>query len=295
MDYTTIYTDEDLIMLAESLEKREKSIAVDFEEECNLHVYGEHISIIQVFDGERFYIIDMLSGKVGKKGLERFFSSSIEKIWFECHSDLRILYNKYAVKAEHVYDLRVLAKALGNIHSLSDVKSQFLGREIEQGKKKNQMQNWMKRPLSDSMIDYALSDVKDLFALRVRLDELVDEKKKRKQVEDAMKSVARIKEQVPSWMKICNIRMLSRNEKIYLKNFFYARERVAERFNTPAVNVLKKKEIIRLAKKEIKNEGILEAELSSAPQRYRKFLIEEEKRALRKSLDEIERCQQEAR
>lgn len=295
MDYTTIYTDEDLIMLAESLEKREKSIAVDFEEECNLHVYGEHISIIQVFDGERFYIIDMLSGKVGKKGLERFFSSSVEKIWFECHSDLRILYNKYAVKAEHVYDLRVLAKALGNIHSLSDVKSQFLGREIEQGKKKNQMQNWMKRPLSDSMIDYALSDVKDLFALRVRLDELVDEKKKRKQVEDAMKSVARIKEQVPSWMKICNIRMLSRNEKIYLKNFFYARERVAERFNTPAVNVLEKKEIIRLAKKEIKNEGILEAELSSAPQRYRKFLIEEEKRALRKSLDEIERCQQEAR
>lgn len=295
MDYTTIYTDEDLIMLAKSLEKREKSIAVDFEEECNLHVYGEHISIIQVFDGERFYIIDMLSGKVGKKGLERFFSSSIEKIWFECHSDLRILYNKYAVKAEHVYDLRVLAKALGNIHSLSDVKSQFLGREIEQGKKKNQMQNWMKRPLSDSMIDYALSDVKDLFALRVRLDELVDEKKKRKQVEDAMKSVARIKEQVPSWMKICNIRMLSRNEKIYLKNFFYARERVAERFNTPAVNVLEKKEIIRLAKKEIKNEGILEAELSSAPHRYRKFLIEEEKRALRKSLDEIERCQQEAR
>lgn len=295
MEYTAIYTDEDLILLAESLEKRGKSIAVDFEEECNLHVYGEHISIIQVFDGERFYIIDMLSGKVGKKGLERFFSSSIEKIWFECHSDLRILYNKYAVKAEHVYDLRVLAKALGNIHSLSDIKSQFLGGKIEQGKKKNQMQNWMKRPLTDSMIDYALSDVKDLFALRVRLDELVDEKKKRKQVEDAMKSIARIKEQMPSWMKICNTRMLSRNEKIYLKNFFYARESVAARFNTPAVNVLEKKEIIRLAKKEIKDEIILEAELSSAPQRYRKFLIVEEKKALRKSLAEIERCQQEGK
>ena len=34
------------------------SIAVDFEGEFNLHIYGEHLCLVQIFDGKDFYLID---------------------------------------------------------------------------------------------------------------------------------------------------------------------------------------------------------------------------------------------
>ena len=93
----------------------------EYEEECNLHAYGEHISIIQIYDRKRFYIVDVLSNGITDKSLEKLFSLPCEKIWFECHSDLAIHYKKHNIKATGVYDLRVLAKALGDIHGLDEV------------------------------------------------------------------------------------------------------------------------------------------------------------------------------
>ena len=180
-DFEYITTDSRLIELVSDFEKSD-SIAVDFEEECNLHAYGEHISIIQIYDRRNFYIIDVLSKDISDKGLEALFTSNVEKIWFECHSDLAILYKKHHIKARNVFDLRVLAKALGDIHGLDSILRTFLGIEREEGKKKNQRENWMKRPIEEGMLAYALKDVEYLFDLKDVLLKEVD-------IEDLWKNI----------------------------------------------------------------------------------------------------------
>ena len=140
-------------------------------------------------------------------------------------------------------------------------------------KKKNQTENWMRRPIDDQMLNYALKDVEYLFDLKDALLSEVEKRKLLRQVNQAMKHVADIKPQKPGWMKICNVYSLSKNERIYLKHIFNAREKIAERFNTPAVNVLKKSDVLKLAKLSPLNEEDVTKFLSVAPLRYRRFLI----------------------
>ena len=61
MDYSIITTARQLDSLVSLWEKENiSSVAMDFEEESNLHCYGEYICIIQLFDKSNYYIIDCL-------------------------------------------------------------------------------------------------------------------------------------------------------------------------------------------------------------------------------------------
>lgn len=285
-EFEYITTDERLLKLVEDF-KTLDAIAIDFEEECNLHIYGEHISIIQIYDNAHFYIVDVLAKGITDKGLEVLFTSPVEKIWFECHSDLSILYKKHHIKACNVYDLRVLAKALGDMHGLDAVLKAFLGIDRGGAKKKNQRENWMKRPIADEMLSYALKDVEYLFSLKEVLLNEVRERKLLKQVEASMKHVAEIKSSKPGWMKICNFYSLSSKERIYLKHIFIAREKTAERFNTPGVNVLEKKEVVNLAKlSPLDKDGVMKF-MERAPTRYRKFITDAVVAAMERASEEI--------
>ena len=124
-EFEYITEDDRLLWLCDEF-KELPAVAIDFEEECNLHAYGEHISIIQIYDRKRFYIVDVLSNGITDKSLEKLFSLPCEKIWFECHSDLAILYKKHNIKATGVYDLRVLAKALGTSFMEIDIRESVL-------------------------------------------------------------------------------------------------------------------------------------------------------------------------
>ncbi len=284
IEFEYVTTDERLFELIEYFETLD-AIAVDFEEECNLHIYGEHISIIQIYDRNAFYIVDVLSNDITDRSLASLFAIKTEKIWFECHSDLSILYKKHKVKAVNVFDLRVLSRALGDVHGLDEVVSRFLGVERKENKKTRQQENWMKRPLSPDMLNYALLDVAYLFDLKDALMKEAEEKKKLKMALSAMKDVADVKESKPGWMKICNTKSLSIQERIYLRHIFNARERIAERFNTPSVNVLQKKDVVALAKRcPLKNQEIEEF-LSRAPKRYQKLITE----AVIKAVESAER------
>ena len=61
MSYTLIATDQALVDLRKSFQARNiQTIAMDFEGEFNLHCYGEHLCLIQIFDGTNSYIVDPL-------------------------------------------------------------------------------------------------------------------------------------------------------------------------------------------------------------------------------------------
>lgn len=239
---------EDLVSYL--LENNLTSVAMDFEGEFNLHIYGEHLCLIQLFDTKDFYIIDPF--KISDENLKLFLENKeIEKIMFSCDSDSSLVHKKYNIQIRNIFDVRILALDLEFNKGYAACVENYLNINIgnKSSKKKNQMTNWMKRPLSENQIQYALEDVAYLHALKEKLISISQEKGTYKASMRKMKVAGVItKKPNPGWMKITNWKKLSKQDKIYIKHFFIARDIVARKLNVPAVRILEKKKLVSLLK-----------------------------------------------
>ena len=286
MDYTYIDSDEKINEML-SLFGGKDRIAVDFEGEFNLHIYGEHLCLIQVFDGSSFFIIDPRAAGVTVKGLEAFFSSSVRKLWFDCQSDASLVYKAYGLKIENIYDVRVLAETLGFHGNLKALETEYLGIDNGLNKKKNQQANWLKRPIPDEQIEYALEDVAHLAELEDVLVPLIKERNLEKQVISAMKKATAVKKPLPGWTRLGGWKRLSREEKVYAKHIFIARDKIARRFNVPAARVMDKHLITALAKERPSTKERLADSLIGENPRFLNFLIPSVWEAITSAKEEI--------
>ncbi len=247
MDYSYLDTDSAIEQAVRGFENKDR-IAVDFEGEFNLHIYGEHLCLIQIYDGDRYYIIDPRSRGVTKNGLSIFFSSSVKKLWFDCQSDASLVYKQYGLVINNIFDVRVLAEVLGFHGNLKALESEYLGIESNINKKKNQQANWLKRPLPDEQIAYALEDVMHLAELEDVLTPIVSSRNLEKNAAFQMRKATAVKKPKPGWTRLGGWKRLSKEEKIYARCIYIARDRIARRFNVPAVHVMDKHLITELAK-----------------------------------------------
>ncbi len=226
-----------------------RSFAIDFEGEFNLHIYGEHLCLIQVFDGMSYYLIDPFKVDM-KKVLPFLADPDIEKVMFDSSSDASLIYKSYGVEMKGIYDVALSASIVGftgNLHALFE----FCGIEVETvvNKKKNQMANWLIRPLKEQLISYALSDVEHLFEIQKKLKSLIQEEGKEKEEKQIQKQGTKVKTSYkPGWTKLPGYKRLGKSEKIYLRHFFLARDTLAKERNLPAYRILDKKVLVTLAK-----------------------------------------------
>lgn len=272
MDYQYIDTDEKIYEAIALLETRER-IAVDFEGEFNLHVYGEHLCLIQIYDGSSFYLIDPRMEKVTKNGLRAFFSSEVKKLWFDCQSDASLVYKNYGLTINNIYDVRILAEALGFHGNLKALESKYLGIDNNFNKKKNQQANWLKRPLSDEQIGYALEDVAHLMALEDVLVPIIIKSNLEKQVAAAMKKATTVKKPLPGWTHVSGWKRMNNVERVYARHIYIARDKIAKRFNVPAARVMDKHLIAALSKDVPLTKDRMISRLDSVGDRFRSFLI----------------------
>ncbi len=289
ISYTSVETSKDLIALvADFAKKGIKSLAMDFEEESNLHVYGEHLCLIQLFDGTNFYIIDAWKIQNYPDGIDalRFMlESPIEKIMFDCSSDASIVRKSLKIQLRNIFDVRVIAQSMGFMGNLTGLIERNLHIQTDNPalKKKYQRANWMKRPLSEEQIHYALDDVKYLFDLRSSLEEEMKTLpvQQQKKIAVTMRHCAEQKHSdKPGWEKICNYKTLTREQKIYIRNFFIARDNLAKKANLPPTNVLEKQLIVQMAMT-----GTWEGILDGPKLRYSGVF----EQARRKALEEIKK------
>lgn len=270
MIYTTLDSDEKIVSALE--EWNGCPLAVDFEGESNLHIYGEHLCLIQIYDRKRYYLIDVRSPKVTPVGLEKFFSSPSEKIWFDIQGDASLVYKKYRLKIANVFDIRVPALLLGYNGNLLSLIEIFLGKEINIDKKKNQQANWLVRPLDIALIEYALTDVMYLFDLK---DVLLDEIRKKnleKEMESNLRRVTTVKEPVPGWRHIGQWKKMRKDERERLKAFFIVRDNIARRFNVPASRVMDKHTLLSISLNPPHSRDELKERIKNEPQRFRALL-----------------------
>ena len=233
-------------------------VAMDFEEESNLHVYGEHLCIIQLFDGNKYYILDALALAKTEEGLasmKAFLEGPVEKIMFACQSDAALARKTLGIQLSNIFDVRVIAMALGFTGNLNGLIERQLGLSVENPslKKKYQTANWMRRPIPAEQIEYALGDVRYLFQLKetllAEMEINLSDAERKKVFYDMARCAEQKNPERPGWEKICNFKLLSSREKVYIKHFFIARDNLARKANVPAARILDKRLIVSMAKK----------------------------------------------
>ena len=288
--YSWIDSDEALNKLLDNWENSGvASIAVDFEGEFNLHIYGEHLCLVQIYDGKDFYLIDPFS--VSSEGLKRLFENpKLEKLWFACSSDANLLWKKYKICLTGVYDLAVEQEILGLKGNLVSLEAMFnLNNPQETNKKKNQKSNWLIRPLPQEQIEYALSDVAYLFEIRKNLDIMANEAGKMNDVLAAMKNAVNIKtEYTPGYTKLPGYRRMRNAQKVRVKHFFQAREKLAEDLNKPPFQILDKHILVSLSAKTLLNKSMLYNLINNRNFSIKKRLITSLLEAQKEAVAEIE-------
>ena len=173
---------EDLVSICNEIQSNTNIIALDTEF-IKQENYFPTLSIIQVsfFNGEiiKNCIIDVLAEDIS---LNSFFdillNEKIKKVFHSCSQDLEALYklmNKMPVSVE---DTQVMAEFCGmkaNISYVDLIKDTL--KVVVEKNKKVQVSNWLKRPLTEKQLNYAINDVDYLLEIYIYLAQQLDKNK----------------------------------------------------------------------------------------------------------------------
>lgn len=230
-------------------EKGNHMIALDIEGDSNLHAYGEKLCLIQIYDGVEEVIIDPF--KMDGAVLKRLFESThVLKVMYDAGSDLALLQNAYDIRAKSILDLRpaveLLAYEKKDLHSVIACELNI----VLEGKRRYQRYNWIRRPLSDDAITYALNDVIFLLSLK---DILLAKLYSRKIVEPFFLKNLQIqnRDYVRSledrYRKVSGYTRLNEKHRTVFRRIFNTRDKYAKLYDIPPHHVLHKADMLHLA------------------------------------------------
>ena len=269
--YIVYKTYEEVKEYVELLENEKCSeIAIDIECEMNLHCYGEHLCLVQVYDRKRQILIDPLafSSKVELvKALKLIFENrKFLKVTYDAQSDAMLLERVYGIKFKSIYDLRPAVFLLEyQKQSLSNVLHFELNVPLI-SKKKFQTYNWMRRPIDEAAVKYALSDVIYLFKLK---DILVKKIYENNLVDQYMLMNLRLQNKEPEqpnpedvYRKRKGYSKLSRKNKAFYRSVYDIREKYAEKLNRSPNFLMVNDAILELSSRKMNVKAFLEHKVS---------------------------------
>jgi ribonuclease D len=262
MSSIELKTDSEIIGYLDALDRQgRKTVAIDVEAEFNLHCYGEHLCLVQIFDQENEFIIDPFKFRNGE-GLKRLFEKSdLSKIMYDSLSDAALLETAYGITLQNVLDLRP-AVALLNYpkQGLANVLSEELG-IAPFNKKKFQQYNWMRRPLDRAAVEYAMNDVRYLFRLKdalfARLEAmgLMDAYTLQNlSLHDGKNGKVKLEK----YEKAKGYKRLDKNRQELFKEIFILRDAFAKRLNKPPDYVFSNARLLELCKNDIQDPAFVE-------------------------------------
>jgi ribonuclease D len=241
-DYRLIQTDRELARLLERLRQdNPQAVAVDLESEHNLHSYGIHVALVQLFDGKQAHLIDTLAlrDRGPLRGLLE--ESPWVKVMFDASGDLATLGTAMRMSIRPVFDLSIAARLLGRPGSLSKLlEAESAGGRTAGGKSKFQKANWLKRPLPPEQLEYAAGDVLPLLGLA---DRLLAEMAERGLLYRFLSMNARVQEKTRArdpyqgYRRLPEFRRFSSEQRRALALLWHAREKYAEAHDLPPHNV----------------------------------------------------------
>lgn len=245
--FSYVATEEELQRQASSW-KQLTTLGVDLECENNLHHYGSYLSLIQLSDGDRHWIVDVL--QLGHLGPLRdvFGNPRIQKIFHDVSFDLSILQKEFDCHLRNVFDTQLAALFLGEEHiGLGALLEKYFGVKKQQ---KFQMADWTKRPISREMLEYAVVDAVYLVKLR---DLLKEKLRKQGRLEWVRQECRAIEEKnwshtEPSFLTLRGVKSMTDQQRAVLKRLYVLREKLAKKVDRPVHFIMNTTRMMRLAK-----------------------------------------------
>jgi len=258
--YDLIRTDAELAALLSYLRgSRCVRVAIDMEGENNLHCYGIHVSLIQLFDGRRAFAVDALSLESREPLRELLEGSGWLKVMFDAANDLLAFQHALDIRLAPIVDVAIAARLLRMSGGL-----QALARQGGTARSKDRFQraNWMRRPLTKEMLDYAMGDVLPLLDLA---DSLMEDLARKGLMFEFLARNWERQIAVRTWNPLANYTRipgyhgLSAADKRFARVLWHARENYARQRNLTPESVASKPQLKRIIDHGLRDpEGIAE-------------------------------------
>jgi len=173
--FTLIETSEDLMFLNKELLEA-PFVAVDTE----FRRTGKEdikLALMQINDSDEIYLIDCLNIYEPKDICTFLSSPKVTKIFHSHREDLEAIFSWTQLKVSNIFDTQIANSFLDGSFSISyqDLVQLNLGLLVNKDATRT---NWLKRPLSESQLNYAAFDVYYLIDLyKFQIEELIKSKK----------------------------------------------------------------------------------------------------------------------
>ncbi len=160
--FTQINSIEDLDFLnKELLQKPFLGVDTEFRRTTKDNM---RLALLQINDGEEIYLIDPLIIEEPSHQCDFLFSNSVIKVFHSCKEDIEAIYSWTGEIIQNLFDTQLAEAFLNGKHSIGY--QALVEAQLDIIIEKNETRsNWLRRPLTDSQLNYAASDVEFLIHL----------------------------------------------------------------------------------------------------------------------------------
>ena len=173
--FTFIDSIEDLAFLNEELlQKPYVGVDTEFRRTTKDNM---RLALLQVNDAEEIYLIDTVLIDDPQEHASFLFSEPVTKIFHSCKEDIEAIYAWTGQIMVSLFDTQLADAFLNGHYSIGyqGLVEEKLGITVDKGETRS---NWIRRPLRDSQLNYAASDVEFLIELYIgQKESLVKENK----------------------------------------------------------------------------------------------------------------------
>ena len=165
--FTLIETSEDLLFLNQELLQC-PCVAIDTEFRRTTKD-NMKLALMQVNDSNEIYLIDCLQIKEPKEICSFLSSQDTKKIFHSCREDIEAIYSWTKQGVLNIYDTQIANSLLAGSFSISyqALVKEKIGLVVSKDETRT---NWLRRPLTESQLNYAAFDVYyliDLYNLQI--------------------------------------------------------------------------------------------------------------------------------
>jgi ribonuclease D len=221
--------------------RKVEALSLDLEADQGSYRYRYSISIFQCFDGKDHVVIDVLALGTSLDALRELLEApDIVKIMFSSKNDLFITQNVLGCGISPIRDIAAAQKLLGLKVNLSD----RLGID-KAAKDKFQRANWLVRPISHELLQYAAGDVAHLLEMEAELRALMIDKRLADRYRDTCAALPRADYRIDQLRQYQNkfpgYSRFSAGKKELARLVWVFREFVGEHFDCPVGYILSTK------------------------------------------------------
>jgi ribonuclease D len=211
--------------------------------------YYAKLSIIQVKAGSQSVIIDAMSNLNLSAFNQILINNKILKLFHAPREDFSIFYHLFGMLPCNIFDIQIAASLCGFGKQLSynDICYKIYDITID---KAHQKSNWLKRPIDQAMIEYALQDVEYLEPIYRKLNKIITENNLRDKYNKQMKSLLYINNYAvnleEAWQKVkvrLDVKIIPR-----LQILASYREEQAQLIDIPRKHFILDEDLVKLCK-----------------------------------------------